>query len=187
MTPILEAAVELQEFLVEKKWPFCIIGGLAVMRWGTPRTTQDVDVSLFVEFGKEPDVIESIFGRFRPRLNGAREFALESRVVLAYSANGIELDIALAQFEFEKSMIERATLFEFDQGASLLTISAEDLLVLKALAGRERDWNDVRGIITSNQSLNLEQINSQLNLFEDIAPERCTIARLNQIVAELNP
>ena len=53
MNPVLEAAAELQRFLESLRWRFCVIGGLAVLRWGQPRTTQDVDVSLERKRGKE--------------------------------------------------------------------------------------------------------------------------------------
>ena len=41
MNPLYAAAAEVQEFLQERGWPFCFIGGLALARWGQPRTTQD--------------------------------------------------------------------------------------------------------------------------------------------------
>jgi len=37
MTPVLVAAIEIQQFCQAREWPFCIIGGLAVLRWGEPR------------------------------------------------------------------------------------------------------------------------------------------------------
>ena len=39
----------------------------------------------------------------------------------------------------------RATKFDFG-GASLLTCSAEDLVVLKAFAARDRDWADIESV-----------------------------------------
>lgn len=42
--------------------------------------------------------------------------------------------------------VERASLWDVKE-AWLLTCSAEDLIVHKAFAGRERDWLDVEGIV----------------------------------------
>nr|AAU82590.1 hypothetical protein GZ18F2_20 [uncultured archaeon GZfos18F2] len=36
------------------------IGGLAVIRWGEVRMTQDIDLSLFTEFGNEETYINSL-------------------------------------------------------------------------------------------------------------------------------
>ncbi|MBW1847788.1 MAG: hypothetical protein JRJ27_11720 [Deltaproteobacteria bacterium] len=44
-------------------------------------------------------------------------------------------------------MIERATPFAYYPGCSLLTCSAEDLIILKAFANRLQDWIDIEGII----------------------------------------
>jgi hypothetical protein len=42
---ILAAASEVMTWLSEHKWPACVIGGLAVQRWGEPRlTAEDPDL-----------------------------------------------------------------------------------------------------------------------------------------------
>ena len=42
----IEAALELQQFLDEHGEKFCIIGGLAVQRWGEVRLTVDADATV---------------------------------------------------------------------------------------------------------------------------------------------
>src|SRR2546423_1391492 len=49
MTPLFEAAFRLQQFFTEQQWQFCVIGGIAVLRWGEPRFTRDVDITLLVD------------------------------------------------------------------------------------------------------------------------------------------
>jgi len=39
MNSLLKAAKEVAEFMTVRRWEFCIIGGLAVQRWGEPRTS----------------------------------------------------------------------------------------------------------------------------------------------------
>lgn len=43
MNQLFDAAMEFQSFCTQQHWRFCIIGGIAVARWGQPRATQDVD------------------------------------------------------------------------------------------------------------------------------------------------
>jgi hypothetical protein len=43
MNSLFEAASEIQKTLEQRKWPFCFIGALAVMRWGEIRMTQDIE------------------------------------------------------------------------------------------------------------------------------------------------
>jgi hypothetical protein len=50
---LLRAAAELNWFFQKQGWRFCFIGGVAVQRWGDPRFTQDIDVTLLTGFGNE--------------------------------------------------------------------------------------------------------------------------------------
>jgi len=43
MTELYMTAREVQRLCEGQRWPFCIIGGVAVQRWGEARFTQDVD------------------------------------------------------------------------------------------------------------------------------------------------
>jgi hypothetical protein len=148
MNAIFAAAREIQEFCRERGWRFCIIGGLAVQRWGEPRLTRDVDVTLLTGFGGEPAFVDGLLARFSPRLPDARDFALRNRVVLVSSSEGVPIDIALGAMPFEEEAVARATAFRVTPDLELTTCSAEDLIVFKAFAGRPRDWLDIEGIVT---------------------------------------
>ena len=49
MNPIFAAALEMQEFCAARRFEFCFIGGVAVQRWGEPRLTVDVDLTLLAQ------------------------------------------------------------------------------------------------------------------------------------------
>jgi hypothetical protein len=148
MTPLLRAALELQEFFAEREWRSCIIGGIALLRWGEPRFTRDVDVNLFTGFGSEERFIQPILSsRYRGRIQDAADFARRNRVLLVNSSDGVPIDIVLAGLPFEALLVERASLFEFEAGCSLMTCSAEDLIVQKLFAFRPRDVLDVETVV----------------------------------------
>jgi hypothetical protein len=46
MNPQLDAAWELGQFLDRHGVSYAIIGGIAVQRWGEPRFTRDLDLSV---------------------------------------------------------------------------------------------------------------------------------------------
>lgn len=50
---LIAAARKLQAVLDELGRPYCIIGGLAVQRWGQPRVTEDVDAMIFMDLERE--------------------------------------------------------------------------------------------------------------------------------------
>jgi hypothetical protein len=181
MNALFQAAVEIQEFCLTNHWKVCIIGGFAVARWGQPRATLDVDISLLTGLGNEKRVIEKLLEQFQPREPGVAEFAMESRVLLANAANGIPLDISLAAFPFEEQVIERASEFPFHSDVVLMTASAEDLVVMKAFSGRGQDWVDVCGILGRQRSLDrdytLQNLQMLCEMNEDVSP----VGRLEEL------
>jgi hypothetical protein len=146
MNPLFVAATAVQDLCRERGWGFCFIGGLAVLRWGEPRLTRDIDLTILASFGAEQTVVDGLFNRFEARIDDARQFALRNRVALLRAANGVPVDVALGALDFEQRAVERASLWDVKE-AQLLTCSAEDLIVHKAFAGRDRDWLDVEGIV----------------------------------------
>jgi hypothetical protein len=185
MNGLFTAALEAQQFFEENRWRFCIIGGLAVVHWGQPRSTQDVDISLLTGIGAEAEFVDRLLTRFPARIAEAKDFALESRVVLCTASNSVPLDIALAAFPLEERMIARASRCAFSPEVSLVTVSAEDLIVLKAFAGRDQDWADVRGILARQaSSLSWEQILQELAALCEIKEDRVALDRLEEIRKE---
>ena len=82
---------------------------------------------------------------------------------LLQSGRGVGLDVALGGLPFEERCVQRASLCELDEGCVLTVCSAEDLVVHKAFAGRDRDWSDVDTIIRrQGAKLNQRQIFDEL-------------------------
>ena len=113
MTEVIRAAAELQAVCEAERWRFCVIGGLALLRWGEARHTVDVDLTLLTGFGGEEDFIATLMSRFHPRIQDAAEFALNQRVLLLRTKSGVGLDIALGGLPFEESAVARSNFFEF--------------------------------------------------------------------------
>lgn len=148
MNLLFEAGLEIQDFMHLKRWSFCFIGGLTVLRWGEVRMTRDIDISLLTGFGDEEKYIDIILSKYRSRLDNSKDFALKNRVMLIYSSNNVPIDISLAGLPFEENLIKNSTYFNFQPDCSLITCSADDLIILKAFADRDIDWFDIKGIIT---------------------------------------
>lgn len=186
MNELFKAARDVDAVLSRLELPHCLIGGLAVNRWGRPRATQDVDFTVLVDFGEERAVSEAILKEFRPRIDDAVRFAVTNRVLLAENDAGVPIDIGLAGFPFEEAIISRATGFEFDEAVVVPTACAEDLIVLKAIAGRGHDWADIEGIIVrQSDRLDWELITSQLSALAELLPEADLLPRLGRMRGEL--
>jgi hypothetical protein len=179
---LFEAALSVQQKFGENQWKFCFIGGLAVLRWGEMRMTQDIDLCLLCGFGAEESYISTLTKNFNSRIPNAEEFAVRNRVLLLYALNGVPIDISLSGIPFEEQMISRATFFEFEPNYSLLTCSAEDLIVLKAFADRSKDWMDIEGILLrQRQKIDRSYILANLNPLCELKESSEIIQKLRKL------
>lgn len=186
MKDLFHVASRVQSFIEKRSWKFCFIGGLALQRWGEHRLTRDVDVTILAGFGREAEFIDALLAAFPGRRPDVREFALQYRVVLLRSEDGVGIDVSLAALPFEAELIARATDFEFLPGNPIRTCSAEDLVVLKAFADRPQDWVDVRGIlIRQGRALDRDAIRARLAPLVELKEEPEIARRLEALFGEI--
>lgn len=163
MITLYKQALKLQKYLKNNNWKYCFIGGIVVQRWGEPRLTVDIDITLLTGFGAEKPYIDNMLKEYKGRIKNAKQFAIKNRVLLLTTPENIDIDIALGGLPFEKRMIKQASYFSFMPDTSLLTCSAEDLIILKSFADRAKDWLDVESIIIrQGKKLKSKYIQEQL-------------------------
>lgn len=164
------AIKELNDFLVSHEIPYVLIGGIALQLWGEPRYTQDVDLTVVLDMTRESELVHAIISHFAPRISDADVFALDNRVILVWSSSGCPIDISLGLPGYEEEVIARAVSADFSpeiQGIKVCT--AEDLVVMKIVAGRPRDIDDVEGIIIrQHDALDYGYIRLKLNGFDEL-------------------
>lgn len=155
---------------------------MALQRWGEPRFTRDVDVTLLCPFGAEAAAVDRLLAKFRPRIEDARSLALQRRVLLLWSAGGIGVDIAFGALPFEERCVEKASDWELAPGIVLHTCSAEHLVILKAFAGRPRDWIDIESVLVrQGRSLDWRLIVDELKPLLDLRETPESLEKLRQL------
>lgn len=164
------AIKELHDFLTTREIPYALIGGIAVQMWGEPRYTQDVDVTIVLDQNKEDAVLLALVQRFKPRISDAVTFALKNRVLLLKSDFSVNLDISLGLPGYEEEIIARAAYCDLGRGMRGIRIcSAEDLIVMKIIAGRPRDIDDVETIlIRQKNTLDVDYVKEKLEDFTSL-------------------
>ena len=188
MNGLFAAAADVLSFCAERGWKCCVIGGVAVQRWGEPRQTRDVDLTLLTGLGGEEAFVDPILNHYRARIADARRFALDRRVLLVETAAGIPLDISLGGLPYEVAVVNRATRFDVAPGVGLTTCSAEDLVILKAFADRPQDWLDIEGIVVrQGATLNRRDVLSDLRLLLELKEDTAPIMRLQQLFEKHPP
>jgi hypothetical protein len=184
---VLAAAAEVEAFCRGQEWRFCFIGAVAVQRWGVPRFTQDVDLTLFTGWGSEAPFVDALLKRYSARVRDARNLALARHVLLARTAGGVDLDIALGALPFEEECMTRATLWRVNNRIALTTCSAEDLVVHKVYAGRDRDWSDVEGILARQHGkLDLAHLRRELPPLLELKDETDSLTKLERMIATVD-
>jgi len=182
MNGLFTAAAEVCGFMSERGWKFCIIGGLAVQRWGEPRTTLDVDITLLTGWGDEETFIVPLFEQFEARVPDARIIANQYRILLIRASNGRPVDISLGAVPFEEEVVQRATVEVLAEGLAVPCCTAEDLVIMKAFAGRDQDWFDIKGVIRRQSGLNAGRVLNCLEQLIDPQDKPDTLSRVRQLL-----
>lgn len=183
MVDLIAEAAALEAFLESRGWRFCFIGGLAVQHWGEPRLTRDLDLSLLTGFGGEAAYIDTLLNTYAPRIEKAREFALERRVLLLGSEGGVGIDVSLAALPYEETAIGRAVTVEMLAGTRIRLCSPEDLIIMKLFAGRDTDLRDARSVMVRQEPRGLDwrYVEAQLTELATLRDDRDLIAQLRRL------
>jgi len=153
----LESALaDLMGWLDAAHIPSMIIGGVAASVLGRPRLTRDVDALAVLP---EADWAEAI--RLAPqfnilsRIDNALQFAKRSRVLLMrHTTSGIDVDLTFGELPFERAAV--ANCENHDVGGIRVRLPrVEDLLVMKAIARRPKDLEDLQGLLAAHPELDV--------------------------------
>ncbi len=166
--PAIELLTTLAGVLGRRGHRWYVFGAQAVILWGAPRMSADVDVT--VEMAPEDAhgfVTAMEQEGFELRIQNVEDFVAKTRVLpFRHRATEMPLDVVLAGPGLEELFFQRAREVEMAQ-TTIPVISPEDLVVTKILAGRPKDLEDVRGILRERRaSLDLGLIRETLRLLE---------------------
>lgn len=146
-----------------------LFGAQAVTIWGRPRLTADVDVTIRLQSGSTADLVAVLAAAgFRLSETFSDEFVKATRVLpLIHQSTGMPLDIVLAGPGLEDQFLDRAVAVALDD-FTVPVISPEDLLVTKLLAGRDKDVEDIRGVLRVRAGLlDLGYLRRTITMLED--------------------
>jgi len=151
--------------------PYMVIGGQAVLLYGEPRLTKDIDITLGVGVSKL-NKINSIIEKLNLKTLVDENFVQNTMVLLAIDEKtGIRVDFIFSFSLYEKQAIKRATDIKF--GSTVVKFaSLEDVIIHKIIAGRAIDIEDVRSIILKNPDYDAKYIKRWLQEFDKSLNEK---------------
>ena len=184
MSGIAEALRALERVFAGLGARWYVFGAQAAIFPGVARATADVDVTLDPA-GHAPAAIVGALktGGFRLRIEDP-EFVVQTRVLPVVHAGGVPVDVILAGPGIEELFFERVV-HRIVDGTDVPIASAEDVVVMKVLAGRPKDLEDVRGIVSANRrSLDAGHVRAMLDLLERALDRSDLLPIFENILAE---
>jgi hypothetical protein len=148
--------------------PWYLFGAQAAIVHGAARVTADVDVTVHLGAVPPEGLVRALLDAgFTLRVPDP-EFVTRTRVLpVTHAASGIPADIVLAGPGIEELFLARAKVLDVD-GVRVPVACAEDVVVMKLLAGRAKDLDDVVAILAAHpEDLDLDLVRSTVRLLEE--------------------
>jgi predicted nucleotidyltransferase len=129
---------------------YAVMGGIAVRIHGIPRPTHDVDFTVALARQQLNDfftrAMDAGYTVAEPYLRDWVDQVAGMPLVklrMYLEDHGIDVDIFLAESDFQQNLLARRQSEDLD-GDRIWFVSPEDLILLKLIAGRPRDWSTCR-------------------------------------------
>lgn len=146
--------------------PGAIIGGVAASLQGQARATEDVDALLRLDERTLDHFLDMAMAQgFKPRIPDAVSFARRSAVLLLeHEASRVGVDLTLCRLPFDSDAIDRARLIVMGD-LQFSVVVPEDLIIMKAIAHRPQDLQDIRAVVRANPQLDSSRVRAQVQEF----------------------
>ena len=180
-----ELLSRLGSTLDEHAIPYMIIGGQAVLLYGEPRLTRDIDITLGIDLGGVDTLLTVVRElSLKPIPEDVRAFVSKTMVLPVLEEDtGIRVDFILSFTPYESEAIKRARILKFKE-QEVRFASPEDVIIHKIFAGRPRDLEDVGGIILKNSDIDRAYIRRWLEQF-DLSSEDAGEKKYTRIFEEI--
>lgn len=183
---IEELIKKIARCLDRNKIPYMIIGGQAVLLYGTPRLTRDIDITLGVDTDKF-QLIEKICRDSGLNIlpENAQDFARETNVLPAEELESrMRVDFIFSFTPYENQAIGR-TKEVLMNDYPVKFASCEDVIIHKMFAARAIDAEDVKNILVKNKnSIDFDYISRWLLEFSKLPEHVQILEKFNSLLKE---
>jgi hypothetical protein len=165
--------------------PYMVIGGQAVLLYGEPRLTKDIDITLGIDPSQGMRLLDML-GRLDMKVlvDDPCDFLRKTFVLPALDKeSGIRVDFIFSLSEYELAAIDRAPLVQIGE-SQIRFVTVEDLIIHKIIAGRQRDLEDVKAVLIKNPKFDRDYVYGWIRDFDASLSVDFEL-RLNLIVQQL--
>src|SRR3989442_11041440 len=130
--------------------PYMVIGGQAVLLYGEPRLTKDIDITLGADLDRLADVLRLVRSIDLNPLVDPDTFTKQTMVLpCADPGTGIRVDLIFSFTPYERQAMTRVRKAKVG-GTEIHFASVQDLIVLKMISGRPRGLEHVDRFLIKN-------------------------------------
>jgi len=143
---------KIAQLLDQEKIPYMLIGGQAVLVYGRPRLTRDIDITLGVDTDKFA-LIEGLCRKLKLRtlVENPQDFARDTKVLPTEQPDSkVRVDFIFSFTPYEAQAIKNAKQVLIND-YPVKFASCEDVIIHKMVAGRAIDEEDIKSILAKNR------------------------------------
>lgn len=161
--------------------PYMVIGGQALLLYGEPRLTRDIDVTLGAGPERLAEVLDLVQARgWKLLVESPADFLRRTMVLPCLEAeSGIRVDFIFSRSLYEQQALGRVRRVAIGK-AEVRFASVEDVLIHKVIAGCPRDLEDVRTMLLKNPAMDVAYIRHWLGEFDRTLHENF-VSRLEEV------
>lgn len=164
--------------------PYMVIGGQAVLLYGEPRLTRDIDITLGTTLEKLDVVLGLVENIGLKSLADPETFTRKTMVLPCQDpSTSIRIDFIFSFSSYEQQALERVQKVEMGN-AKVRFASLEDLIIHKVIAGRPRDLEDVKSVLIKNPEVDFKYIRRWLKDFAATLKQPF-LKRFNEVVQQV--
>jgi hypothetical protein len=185
LSPLAEILAALSDVFGSLGARWYLFGAQAAILHGAARLSADVDVTVHTGGVSVRTLLDALDARgFEARVAFPERFADETRVLpLVHRGSQMPVDLVLAGPGLEERFLERADRIDVE-GVAVPVACREDLVVMKLLAGRPKDLDDVAAVATA-APLDLDDLRATLALLERALDRSDLLPLLATVLARL--
>ncbi len=166
--------------------PYMVIGGQAVLLYGEPRLTKDIDITLGVGLDQYSTITKVIESIPLHSLITDKQFTQDTMVLPCHEiATGIRVDLIFSFSPYEQEALKRINCVYIGE-TDVCFASLEDLIIHKIIAGRPRDLEDIQTMLLKNPHWDQLYVQHWLQDFSQALNEPFW-ARLNKLIDRDGP
>ena len=187
-TPDLEDALaRLNRTLERQGLSYVVIGGFAVIVLGYDRMTRDIDA---VVMGADPQLDDLVAALAEEGLTiraGDMQFVKQFRILRLISPGGTDVDLSLGFLPFEDEAVRRAQMTELTDELTIPIATAEDIIIMKLIASRDRDIDDCFRLLELYPQVNETRIHKWVKAYAELSEiGEVILQNLDRVMGKIN-